>query len=639
MKKTIFYCLIAFLALFLIGCEPSEKDPSQGGGQEETKFEEQFNEISLYINENTPKVICEDIELIGSYDKYGAYIEWISSDEEIMSFSGEIYPNKTKALEVTLTYNVQIGADQKSGTLDVVVSPVSMEEIANRFGKQFSITITRDYTVKEEYYDLFTVEWISTNANVFTNEGKYIKPDNDTEFEIKYVVKCKDLTSEEYSVKLTAMGQSDLEKIEEITNWLKTEGMLELYLTEEVVLPTVYERLNIPITWKSTNPDVVSSDGVITHYVFERYVTLIAEYDLGNGVKGTSKYECVVSPLDTTNMSEKEILENFLSAIALNEYSGVKFSGNGDGCNTTFGHLNFYLNKETEVIANMAPTTNRNYTGVKCDVKFVIVHDTGNMNSGATAKANSNYCIGGAAGSTGWHYTTGNDGVYQQFPEGMVAYHAHGGAYDYAEMIKTNVKATWQKPNITVSEDGYIMFNNMKSDYKVPKVGAPLASDGPVVEVGEDGYYYISRLYYSSLSTNSVRGGNANSIGIESCVNSGSDYLLTCRKTAKLVAELCMRHDVDMKFILQHNTTSGKDCPSAMRATNFWYTFKDWVSMERFAKTYLTEYEFIWTGNGDIDNTGVIKLGTTATEVSYSVVVKKDGADFLNKSFTTIINK
>ena len=72
MKKTIFYCLIAFLALFLIGCEPSEKDPSQGGGKEETKFEEQFNEISSYINENTPKVICEDIELIGSYDKYGA---------------------------------------------------------------------------------------------------------------------------------------------------------------------------------------------------------------------------------------------------------------------------------------------------------------------------------------------------------------------------------------------------------------------------------------------------------------------------------------------------------------------------------------------------------------------------------------
>ena len=46
MKKTIFYCLIAFLVLFLIGCEPSEKDPSQGGGKEETKFEDQFNEIS-----------------------------------------------------------------------------------------------------------------------------------------------------------------------------------------------------------------------------------------------------------------------------------------------------------------------------------------------------------------------------------------------------------------------------------------------------------------------------------------------------------------------------------------------------------------------------------------------------------------
>jgi len=638
MKKIIFYCLIALLALFLVGCE-NQKDPTpSGGGEDETTFELQFNEIAAYYEENIPYFVYEDLQLSDTYDKYNAYIEWSSSNEDVLSFSGGVYPNKSKAVEVTLTYLVVIGTDQKEGTIDVIVSPVTFEEVAERFEKQFSISITRDYTVKEEFYDLYTVEWVSTNANVFTNEGKYIKPDNDTEFEIKYVVKCKEQVSEEYSIKLTAIGQSDLEKIEEVSNWLKTEGMLELYLDNDVTLPNKYERLNIDITWESSNPDVVSSDGTITHYVFERYVTLVAKFDVGNGSAGSEKFECVVSALDTSNMSETEILENFLSAISLNYYAGVKFGGNGGGCNQTYGHLYFYLNEETEIIDNFAPTSNKNYTGINCDVKYVVVHDTGNMSSGATAKANSNYCIGGSAGSTGWHYTTGNDGVYQQFPEGMVAYHAHGGAYDYAEMVKTNVKAQWTKPNVTVSEDGYIMFNNLKSNYKVPQVGAPLASDGPVVEVGEDGYYYISRLYYSSLKTNSVRGGNANSVGIESCVNNGTDYLLTARITAKLVAEICMRHDVDLKFILQHNTTSGKDCPNAMRSNDFWYTFKDYVSMEIFAKTYLTDYEFNWTGTGDIDNTGAIKLGTTAKEVNYSVVVKKTGADFLNKSYTTKIN-
>ena len=60
--------------------------------------------------------------------------------------------------------------------------------------------------------------------------------------------------------------------------------------------------------------------------------------------------------------------------------------------------------------------------------------------------------------------------------------------------------------------------------------------------------------------------------------------------------------------------------------------------MEIFAKTYLKDFDFTWTGTGDIDNTGKIKLGTTATEVKYSVVVTKNGVDFLNKSYTTKIN-
>jgi hypothetical protein len=62
------------------------------------------------------------------------------------------------------------------------------------------------------------------------------------------------------------------------------------------------------------------------------------------------------------------------------------------------------------------------------------------------------------------------------------------------------------------------------------------------------------------------------------------------------------------------------------------------VSMEIFAKTNFADYEFSWTGTGDIDNTGRIKLGTTAKEVKYSVVVSKNNVDVVNKSFTTKIN-
>ena len=638
MKKIILF-LVMFFALVLVGCGevPGGGD---GPGTTESDFEKSFNIIAEYVEANVPYIITEDIELIEEYNELNATIEWSSSNEDVISFVGSATPDKSKAEEVVLSYKVMIGTEEKTGTKTVIVSPATVEQVLQRFERQFTSTITRDYNVKTDFYELFEVKWYSTDESLFDNNGKYYKPKNDTNFEIKYSVKCKEFESEEKTLKLTAIGQSDLEKISEIQEWLTNEGMLELSLTNEISLPTIYEPLGVEIKWASTNTDVVSSDGKVTQYVFDRYLTLVASFDLGNGSGGSCEFECIVEALDTSNMSETEILENFLSAIALEYYGGTSFGGNAGGCNLTYGHLNFYENKETEIIQMILPETNANRTLISTDVKFVIVHDTGNMSPGATAYANASYCKNsGASGtSTGWHYTTGNDGVYQSIPEGEVGYHAHGSATAYATFVKTNVKAIWKKPNVTLSSDGYIMFNNIKSDYLVPKVGAPLASDGPVVKIGDDGYYYISKLYYSSLNTNATQGGNASSVGIESAVNAGTDYYLTSRITAKLVAEICMRHDVDLSCVLQHNTTSGKDCPNGMRSINFWYTFKDMVSMEMFAKTYFADYDFTWTGTGDIDNTGRIKLGTNATEVKYSVVVSKDNNTVLNKSYTTKIN-
>ena len=640
--KKIIYLFAILVALFLVGC--TEPGPDVPGGEvpgENTgEFDKMFEMVTQYVEENIPYLVTEDIELVEEIDGVDAIIEWSSSNEDVISFVGSVTPNKTKAENVTLSYKVIDGKNEKVGTKDIIVSPYTLEEVIDRFERQFANTITRDYNIKTTYYELFNFSWYSTDETVFDNNGKYHKPKEDKAFEVHYTLKYGNVETEETIIKLVAIGQSDLEKIEEVKLWLVQEQMLDLYLTSEVVLPTYYEPLGIEIKWSSTNEDVVSKDGKVTQYVFERYLTLIASFDLGNGSGGSCKFECIVEALDTSKMTEMEILENFLSAIAMKYYGGTVFSGNAGGCNLTYGHLNFYENKETEIIQMILPETNANRTGIQTDVKFVIVHDTGNMSPGATAKANATYCknSGATGSSTGWHYTTGNDGVYQTIPEGEVGYHAHGSATAYASFVKTNVKATWRKPNITLSSDGYIMINNIKSDYLVPKVGAPLASDGPIVKIGDDGYYYISKLYYSSLSTNSTQGGNASSVGIESAVNGGTDYYLTSRITAKLVAEICMRHNVDLACVLQHNTTSGKDCPNGMRSINFWYTFKDMVNIEMFAKTYFKDYDFKWTGSGDIDDTGRIKLGTTAEEVKYSVVVSKDGNPVLNKSYTTKIN-
>ncbi len=645
MFKKLLLVLILFFALCLVGCDKENpddpnKDPNTGVVDEE--FDKKFTAISEQLKQNIPFFVSEDIILPEEMPEYEATIEWTSSNEEALNFLGEVTVNRAKAEAVTLTYKVMIGDKSKEGTIDVVVSLDSFERLCDRFEKQFSIEITRDYEVKDKYYELIDIDWHSSNEEVFDNQGKYHKPTNDdVEFNIYYTVKCLDFVSEEKSITLTALGPSDLEKIEVIENWIQTEGLLDLYLTSETVLPTKYEPYGIDIRWECTNEDIVSKDGKITQYVFERYITLFAKFELPNGSGGLIEFECIVAPLDISTMSQKEIIENFLSAIAVTKYDRVVFNGNASGCNKSYGHLYFYLNQESEIIEKLLPESNRNRTGIECDVVYIVCHDTGNPNKGADAEANANYCYNsGATTSTGWHYTVGNDGIYQTIPEGEVGYHAHGGAYAYAEFIKTNVKAQWKKPNISLSDDGYIMFNNEKSNYRAPSPNSPLTSDGPVYQIGEDGYYYISKLWDGTeYDVNCVQGGNANSVGIESCVDAGSDYMLTSRIFAKLVAEIALRHDVDLLRVIQHNTSSGKDCPNGMRATDFWYTFKDMISLEIFAKTVLADYNFAWTGTGDIDNTGKIALGTKATEVNYSVVVTKGNETVLTKSFVTKINQ
>jgi len=638
MNSKILFLVVILFSLVLIGCGP---DTPSGGGNEGSEYDEQFEIIKNYIDENVPYFVDEDIELIEEYTEFNAYIEWTSSNENVLSFTGAAMPSSTAATEVQLTYKVMIDSYEKEGTKNVIVTPVSIDNIYERFERQFSSTITRDYNVKSSFYELFEFSWYSTNEEVFDNKGKYNKPIEDVDFEIKYTLKCKEFESEEKSIKLTAVGLSDLEKINQIKKWIETEALLDLYLNEKSGLPNYYEPLDVKIEWDSSNTDVVTKDGKVKQYVFERYVTLVAKFDLGNGSGGSVKFECIVEPLDVSKMSQSEILENFISAIGVSYYAGTTFGGNGSGCNRTYGHLNFYVNEETDVDVNYIPVGLKNRTQIKQDVKLIVCHDTGNMSNGATAAANASYVRSGYGGSsTGWHYTVGNDGVFQTVPDDEVAYQANGYANQYTTFTKTNVKATWKKPNFTVTDDYYLAINGIKTNIKLPDTKAKLADDGPVWQIGEDGYYYIAKLWYcSSHGFNATQGGNANAIGIESAVNNGSDYLLTCRIFAKLVAELTIKHGLDLSRVVQHNTTSGKDCPNAMRSINFWYTFKDMISLEKFAKENLAQYTFEWIGSGDIDNTGKIKLGTTASEVKYQVVVKNnDSQVVLSKSLTTKIN-
>ena len=631
MKNKIIWLIFALVSLFLIGCSDKSDDKVS------SKFDDQFEEISQYIEDNIPNVITDDIELVYEYLEYNAYIDWTSSNEELISSYGDVKVDINKAHAVELTYTVVIGDNQKESTINVVVSPLTPEEIAERFAKQFAVLIIRDYVVNTKYYDLFNIEWYSTNQEVFTNEGIYIKPAEDTPFEIKYVVTCGNYSSEEYTKEITAAGVSDYEKFQETEKWVKEIVLNDLYFTIDK-LPDKFEKYDIPITWECSNPDVIFEDGTIKHFVFERYVTLTCRYSLENGSSGRYTVECIVSPLDTSKMSEEEIIENFISAIALNTYSGVSFGYSScPVLSQTYGSLYFYTNTESKITKMIIEPGTSNRSQKPMDPQLVVIHDTANYN--ASAEANAKYVYSGYSGSTtSWHYTTGNDGIYQTLPENECGAHANGSNSTPFEYIDTGIKATALKPQITIGKDYYVYISGQKTNIMIPDTTKPFADDGVLFEIGKNGNYWISKFYYcDSHKSNGNMGGNASGIGIESAVKYGDDYIKTVRMTSKLTAEILIRHGLNIDRVVQHNTMSGKNCPQAIREANFWYTFKDYVSLEKWAKENLADYQFSWTSNcSEINNEGYIikQLGNT-DEVKYSVVVSKNGKTIYKESFIT----
>jgi N-acetylmuramoyl-L-alanine amidase CwlA len=59
--------------------------------------------------------------------------------------------------------------------------------------------------------------------------------------------------------------------------------------------------------------------------------------------------------------------------------------------------------------------------------------------------------------------------------------------------------------------------------------------------------------------------GNANSIGIEICVNADGNFTKTIENAAQLAAQVLREENIPVERMVQHNYWSGKNCPTFLR--------------------------------------------------------------------------
>lgn len=72
----------------------------------------------------------------------------------------------------------------------------------------------------------------------------------------------------------------------------------------------------------------------------------------------------------------------------------------------------------------LIPDTLPGRPGIKREIKFIVIHETGNPSEGADAKAHSDYLLSGGEGTTSWHYTVDDHEIYHHIPDSEVSWNA-----------------------------------------------------------------------------------------------------------------------------------------------------------------------------------------------------------------------
>ncbi len=475
-----------------------------------------------------------------------------------------------------------------------------------------------------------SVKFVSSNENVAVVDAfGFITTLADGTVTIKVISQATGNKYDEFTIEVYSPGHFDAayetnsyvaigEKITLLASYIKRDGSLG------------------DITWSSSTPDLAAVENGVVTGLKEGVARIKATSNDGES------FEFVVTVLPNN------ISDTLMHAINAHESNVFIRYDLGIGAGTpayyidAIGSLSeLLMNEELYIDTTYANVEIENKTGDyysedMTNIEFITVHYTGNMSIGSDAEANAKYFVG--ANSVSIHYTTGNDGVFQALPHNKGGFHAGSGS-TVVEWIATGVKYTegdqlW--PTWGISSNANFTLNGKETSIKVPYKNQR-GDEGYVTDdkyLNDQGFgykvvngeYYMSavRWDYSQVYEGRIvnNGGNKNSIGIESCVDNGSDIWYTWHKTAQLVAQLMVETNLDITRVRGHHFFSGKDCPQPMLENNLelWWKFISMVEAEYELLTTYKDAKYSFEIEEELDY--VNKHGRITEQPEYTDVVE-----------------
>ncbi len=393
---------------------------------------------------------------------------------------------------------------------------------------------------------------------------------------------------------------------------------------------TLHTNINSQMNWSSSNALVASvTNGVVTG-LSSGNATITATAPSGATASiGVTVY----NPSEVSELMQL-LIDNHNGTIWNQDITYIGYQGNVVN-NINGSANNYYPGSIPSVTNRWLPENRDNYSGVTIsNLLYITIHDTGSSSKSSNASANANWCINSTNTNSSWHYTIGNDGIYHQVPDTVVAWHAGDGRstatlQDTGISVPSGVTLRY-RPTITMGNDGYFYLDGAKTNVKYPAAATP-ATGMNYLGIGvvvKNGKYYIptTRITSQYGKVVAINGGNMQSIGIETCVNDGSDVYLTWQYTAKFVAGLLVSNNLGPDRVMFHNNFANKTCPNTMINSNKVETFLDMCYVEYMVRKYYSDYDITFTSLNQtyLDNNGRVKLNPDVmTSVGYTITITK----------------
>ena len=421
---------------------------------------------------------------------------------------------------------------------------------------------------------------------------------------------------------------------------------------------------SVKVVWSSLNPEIatVDEEGKVTG-VKAGNATIRATVEGKEDV-----YQEFIIAVVEENLSEvlQFVLDSHESNIFTRYELGIG-AGTPNYYSDIFGSVSKILfNHPFFIDLTYNKATNDKYgddleSRVMESIEFITVHYTAGFNPTADAKAHGEWFAQDlSSNSTSIHYSTGNDGIYKGLDEQYRAAHAgDDGSLTTVprfEWRDTPVEVSADDPKfpvVTITANATFAINGKDTGIKVPEETKNkrgfvtdnkwLNDQGLAVNV-KDGKYQLGTAWwcYTQVAEGRIcsNGGNRNSIGIESAVNKGSDLWLTWQITARLVADIMVRYNLDITKVKGHHFFSAKDCPQPMLENDLeiWWEFIELVETEYEKLTKFDNLTIDFASNSKLVNKyGRVTGQNLHSEVVTYTIMIDDGANIQEITLSSIV--